>query len=307
MTRGTIHYGHSFYLDRFRVSVQPSPVVFQGKEDFDSLCHFLGDTHMDPRPVVFDDAQDVSLGKNPSDPFPSDLDPLDLHVIFRADKVPSSWASALRGYKTVEYKSPRPFGKDYENFLQEEATRLKIRFEEKHLPIIVSFVGEDLYRLSSEVRKLSYIVPAGSTVSSEVLKFSLVSSGSVAYPAVGEAFLKKDAKSFFTLLSRLLGSSTAGGDAVLPFLSYLLKHLDKMIQAISMRKQGLSQDEVASRLGMNPWRYKNHFHGYLSQFTLPSLLALYAALVEVEYRVRTGRPYRSFLDVSLLEVLVGDV
>lgn len=274
---GTLYSGESFFLDRIRTGID-TLLVFEGG-DIDGLFDTLTEPRMgEAAKVVWSHAEEFKIPSKWSLPQDGDAS---LSVFFYGEKPSSAWLGL--GLKHEHFKPFKPFGKDYENFLKEEAARYDLRFEDAHIPTVLSFLGNDLYRIASEVKKLSFLCPRNSTIPATVLKEVLSPGGEVPLSKIGDSFLQGDRKKTEENLYHYLQQN----DSVLPLLAYLTRHLEKILWGMDLQ----GNQDAASILEMNPWRYQHHFAVYFPKHTEGKLIALLRDLVEVEYRVKTGKPY----------------
>lgn len=294
-----IHYGEPYFLDSFRDSLT-HPVVFYGKEDEEALLRYLDDVHMDPKVVVWEASQEFKPSASWVKKYPDDTSPLEVHFLFYGPKLPAAYQAPTK-FSFQEYKTPKPFGKDFEVFFAKEAKRWGYIVPDSYLPVIVDFVGEDLYRLAAEAKKIGYLTPKNTEVSQETLKMVLT-PGAITSPfPVCEAFLQGDVKRLFQLLDRY--QEQEGSEGFFPLLSALTKQVEKMISVLSLLLSGLDSDQVADRVGMNPWRFKNHWYPYVRKFSIEDLRLFYCELLVVEFRVKTGQPFQVLFESSMLKCL----
>lgn len=292
-----IFYGEPFFLDRSLASMAAKATLFTGKDDKEDFLSFITDHHENPHVVIWSHVEEVS-GKWWK-ALPEDTSPLTVRLFFYDKTIPAE----ISVKNTVqEYKPLKPFGKDYANFVLTEVSQYSLTLEggEDTATAVVSYVGSDLYRLSTEIKKLSFLYEKGSVIPRATLKEILSPTGSVTTNMIADAFLEGNLKKILYYTGIFYDQEGSAG--FLNALYAVLRTAEKIIHTLHMMSVPLKEEEIIANLKMNPWRYRNHYVGHVKKFSLERLLTFYSDAVKVDMSLKTGGAFYEAFEVSVISL-----
>lgn len=307
-----------FFLDRdfdqFRDQPQRTVITLDGltisDEELVSICSTMvvdldDPAASKPRVVVVDNAQklkaDKALKVYAEGKSKKDLDCV-LALIVRSDKLASSWTKLGDKITVREFKKLKTWDNNNEvvKWVQDEAESYKLKVDQRTAAAMFSVVGPDLYRLSSELRKLSLLVGSG-TVTGEHLKSVMVPGSTVEPWAVAEAAFEKNVKKALNAISQLFRYSS--DEPAIPVLYALMKQAEKLFVTRSLLDRGVTEDEVAGRLGMHPYRFKMSLLPLAGKHTTASLSRLMQKLCRLDVDLkRTSQSKRTLLELAVIDL-----
>lgn len=308
-----------FFLDhdfnQFRDQPQRTVVALDGAdltdEELVSICSTISvdlddPANTKPRVVVVDDAHKFKAEKAMKayveGKAPDDYGCV-LALIFRSEKLPSFWAKQGSKVTVREHKKLKTWDNNNEviRWLLEEAKRLKLSLDAKMAAGMFQIAGDDLYRLSSELRKLLLLVGPGVPVTVDHLKLVL-SPGTTAEPwTVAEAAFAKNPKKAINALSSLYRYST--DDPSIPVMGAMMRQAEKLLVARSMMDRGASPEDVAARLGMHPFRFKMSLLPHVEKHTQRGLTLAMQNLCKLDVDLkRTSHSRRTLLELTVIDL-----
>jgi len=258
------------------------------------------------RVVIVDDAQKIKGDKhlkryieNKSEGDTTTI----LVAVIRSEKLSDVWALAASKGRRFEYKKFKTYEDNNEvvRWIESEAKRLGFAFDKGVPNTMYQLIGADLYRLANELEKLRLVVPKGESVTPAILGLVL-SPSPVAEPwQVAEAAIEKDTKKAMNLLSVLYRNQ--GEDANVPLTYALMRQLEKLIVARQMCNRKASDDEIATAIGMHPWRCKNHFLPLVRKHDIRKLAEHMARLCALDKNVKSSsRSKRTQVELAVLAI-----
>lgn len=307
-----------FFLDRdynqFRDQPNRTVVALDGltisDEELVSICSTMvvdldDPAASKPRIVVVDNAQklkaDKALKAYAESKTKKDLDCV-LALIVRSEKLASSWVKLGDKITVREFKKLKTWDNNNEvvKWIQEEADSLKLKVDQRIAGAMFSIAGADLYRLSSELRKLSILVGSG-TVTENHLKAVMVPGSTVEPWTVAEAAFEKNVKKALNAISQLFRYSS--DEPAIPVLYALMKQAEKLFVTRNLLDRGLSEDDVAGRLGMHPYRFKMSLLPLAGKHTTSSLSRLMQNLCRLDVELkRTSQSKRTLLELAVIDL-----
>jgi DNA polymerase III delta subunit len=308
-----------FFLDRdfnqFRDQPSRSVVVLDGKavtdDELASVCSTmmvdLDDTaSTKPRVVILDNAHkfkpEKAMKAYAESKGPRDLGCV-LAAIVRSEKPLSFWLKLGDKATLHEHKKLKTWDNNNEviKWLQDEAKSMKLGVDSRIAAIMYQIAGDDLYRLSSELRKLLLLLGPGVSVTVDHLKL-VMSPGTTAEPwTVSEAAFEKNSKKALNALSSLYKHATE--DPSLPVLYAMMRQAERLFVARSLLDRGAAPDDVAARLGMHPYRFKMSLLPLAGKHTLRGLSLAMQNLCKLDVDLkRTSHSRRTLLELAVLDL-----
>lgn len=241
------------------------------------------------RVVVLDNAQKVK-GDKALKAYIAAREPTDTSVVLvaivRAEKLPDIWAQAAKKGRLYEHRKLKTYESNNEvvKWLSAEAMRLEMGLEKGAPELLCAVIGNDLYKLSSELRKLQILVGKGNKATITQIK-SVFSPSPTAEPyQVAGAATEKDvlrAMNFLSIVYR-----TMGEEAHVPLTFALIKQVEKLVVARHLVDSQATEDEIAAAIGMHPWVCKTQFLPHVRKHTVGSLIARMGELCKLDAEVK---------------------
>jgi DNA polymerase-3 subunit delta len=226
-----------------------------------------------------------------------------LVAICRADKLPAVWSASAKKGKSVEHAKLKTWDNNNEviAWISDEAKALGASIDSETATNMYRRIGSDLRKLSNELRKLVVFVGKGNKITFEhVNSVCVVSPTSNAYQVVESA---SDKNVFGSLVNFSFLCGSVGEDAaIVPVTMALQKHLEKLVIARQALDKGTPEEDIAVRLGMHPWRFKNFFLPMVRKNSLKGLLGIMETACRLEIDVKgAGRSKRTLVELALHE------
>jgi DNA polymerase III delta subunit len=257
------------------------------------------------RVVILDDAQKVKADKALK-AYIEAKDSKDESVVFvvivRAEKLPEIWGQAARKGRLIEHKVLKTWDNNNEvvRWISMEATKLDLSLDKEIPGMLFQLVGADLYSLAGELRKLQLLLGRGRATVADLRKV-LAASPSAEPFQVAEAGVERNPKKAMNLLS--LVYKTMGEEAHVPITYSLLKQVEKLLLARHILERGGSEDDIATAIGMHPWRCKTYFLPNVKKHTMTSLTSQLGGLRKLDQDVKgPARSKRTRVELAVLSL-----
>lgn len=314
-----LSYGEeSFFLDRdltqFRDQSQRSVTLLDGDdvadEDVASACSTLTVDFENPMAslpglVIVDNAHKFKPEKQMK-AYVEAKDAKDLNMVLclivRAEKVPAFWSKLGPKVLVREFKKLKTWDNDNQvvGWIVDEAKSMGLVVDTRLASIMFEVAGSDLYRLSSELRKLQLLAGKGA-VTIEHLKL-VMTPGSNATPwTITEATFQKNQKRALNAISSVYKHYVE--DPSLLILGALMKQMDQLFIVRTMLDKGSQPDDVAGRLGMHPYRFKMSLLPLAGKHSLRGLTLGMQTLCKLDVELkRTSHSRRTLVELAVLEL-----
>ena len=301
----------NFFLDRDVERVRKGPrEVFaldaaDGLKDTELVALCEQRQTGDPCTVIVDNAHkikgDKALSKYIED---RDLDDtsLVLVAVLRTAKLPSVWSAAVSKGKGVERKAIKPWETEkYLTFLKDEAKRLGVSLGKDVASTLHEYVGNDLYRLAAEMKKLAIFVGKAHTIQRDHIHLVTTASPQADPYKVAEAALDKNKNKALFMFSVLC--SNMGDSACVPVTSALMRQIEKTAMIRSLQDQGSSEEDIAVLLDMKLWPYKNIAAPVARKHDLKSLVRHMGNLCKLDTDVKgPSKSKRALVEMAILNI-----
>jgi DNA polymerase III delta subunit len=304
--------GEPFLLDRDLIRAKEwegrkvTSLVGDGLADVDlvDLCEnkYFDEDHV----VVLDEANKLK-GDKALRAYIEAKDPADastiLVAIVRADKLPDLWAQAGLKGKVVSHPKFKTWDNNNEvvKWLQVEAMRMELGLDKDVPQLMFNMVGDDLYRLYSELQKLVLLVGKGNKATTKHLGLTLAPSQVVEPYQVAEAAADKDIRKAMNLLS--VCYRVMGDEAHVPIAASLARQVERLAVARSLTDRGVGEADVAATLEIHPYRYKVAVLPLVRKHTLSSLVSHMSRLRKLDADVKgPSRSKRTLVELAVLSL-----
>lgn len=258
-----------------------------------------------PRVIVVDNAQKVKPEKTLK-AYVDGLSPKDLSVVLalvvRDSKLAAFWSKLGDKITVSERKKFKTFETNNEvvKWIEEEIRRTGLKADSRIANVIYMGTGPDLYRITNEIQKLALLVGEGNSVTVEHLQSVLTASSTVDVWQVVDAAANKDSKKAANLLSSLY--KHAADDPSILLAYSLMKQTERMFVAASMLAHRSSEEEIATRISMHPWRCKTFFLPMVRKHSTGSLARTMQELCKLDVEIkRTSFSKRTLLELAVLK------
>lgn len=218
-------------------------------------------------------------------------------LVLVADKLAKNTALykavAAVGKQSVIDCTP-PQKRDLPNQVRAMAPSHGITVTPKAAQLLVEFVGEDTVHLDEELKKLALAHPGKDAVNDADVR-ALVARVNEAKPwQFVDAFAARDVRECMRLLSLMPSASPHA------LLRQCVTRVRELMCARSMAHEANPQRALASELGLQDWRVKNHV-GWARRFTDRELQDALQSSLDCERKMKGGSdPEAAFLDWVLL-------
>jgi DNA polymerase III delta subunit len=309
-----VAYGaEEFLLDRVRMWARTwtgrQVLTFSGDgltdQELVSTCQ-MASYDESPRTVIVDEANkikgDKALKAYINDKSDKDTGTI-LVAILRTEKLPDVWAQAGKKGRLISHPKLKTYESNNEvlRWIEGEAERAKIRLGKGVADALFLHIGHDLGRLAGDIGKLQVFVGRGAEATLADLKKLIAPSASAEAWQVAEAAVDKDFRRAMNLLSTLYKSE--GDDAYVPLAYSLMKQIEKLMVARYMLDEKLPDDDMASALGMHPFRFKRFFLPMVRKHSVQDLIRHMGRLSLLDSQVKSSaRSKRSLIELAVLSI-----
>ncbi len=303
-----------FFLDRDLASFRAHPermVISVDSSEFRSeyeLVSLLETQNLEgkPRVVVVDNAQKIKPEKAIK-AYLEGLNPRNLSVVLallvRDSKLSPTWAKLGDKVTITERKKLKTYETNNEvvRWIETELVRANLKADNRVASVIYMGTGANLYRIVNEIGKLRLLVGEGKTVTVEHLQSVLTIGQTVDAWQVVDAAAAKDLKKAINLLSSLYKHSSEDPSVLLAYS--LMKQAEKMLVASTLLSKSTSEEDIAARLGMHPWRCKTFFLPMVRKHSVASLSRMMQELCRLDIEVKsTSQSRRTLLELAVLKL-----
>lgn len=306
-----VYGGEDYLIDQQLHKARKSKrrvVRLDGAGMTDAALVEICETHDDdPRVVVVDNADEIKGDKELAAFFdrPAAGDrSLILVAAVRSSSLNKLWEKAAALGKKVECAKLKPYDdKAFLRFIDLEAGHNRVKIKPDVAAELFERVGPDLYLLANEIRKLAAYVGAAGTVTREQVQLLVGSLRPVDAFSVCDFVVQGDGPRALTRFEQLcmLESETA---AMLSVLGALMRKYEQLVVIrYTIDQSNLNDNDVAERVGLNPWVYKNKWLPIARRLGIKALVERMARLCELDVYVKSGFvSKRTMFEFVLLEL-----
>lgn len=226
-----------------------------------------------------------------------------LCAIIRHKDLSPVWKLAAAKGKTTKCMRLKDWDSNNEvvRWIDAEAIRLRLKLDKGVAESMFRVVGNDLYRLSNELRKFLFLVGVDGKVTTEHLALVLTRVFPAAPYEVSEAAFQKNAKKAMRVLGHLYQQEGPG--AHVQVLGSLMNRAETLLVARSMLDKGSKHEDIAGRLDMNPWRCKNAIIPQAKLHTVRALVGHMQRLCELDSNVKGASvSKRTLVELAVLSI-----
>jgi DNA polymerase III delta subunit len=319
---GTEEYDLDRQISRFREGYKQSRqvILLDGKHTDSSevvaACEEYSFLDERDRLVILDHAEAVK-NTAPIKAYIEAKDPSDLSAVLVAvlrptvkderittANVTGVWAKAAKFYATTFDMARHWDTKAKLVRLNEEAGILGMRLDKGVAEALLTVVGDDLYSLTNELKKLSLLVGEHGTVTLQHVKKVVTQKPPASAFEVADATCEKNVKRAMNLVAHLYRYD--GEDkATLTISSALIRNVEHLLVTRAMLDAHKPHEEIVSRLGGNlpffVWQKK--FLAWSNRHTVASLRTNLATLCRLDANIKgPSRSKRTQVELAVLSI-----
>jgi len=223
----------------------------------------------------------------------------DIVVVYESDTVDErtkTFKTLIKECKSQEFKSLDT--KELKVWAREQFEVLGQKINLDALDLVVSYVGNNLWQLSNEIKKLSDF-KRGLTIKKEDVEV-LVRPNNIQVDIFKtiDALAQKNKKQALLLLQKHLDS----GEVPLYLLSMIAWQFKNLLVVKELAQKGMMYNSIVKKSGLHPFVVqKNYF--MCNQFTLEELKGIYQKIFTIDLGIKTG----SIEEETALHLLVAQI
>lgn len=259
-----------------------------------------------PRTIILDNAQELK-GTTDLKEYIEGRDVRDtsliLVAIIRSPKLSEVWQSVGNKGTIYERDKLKPWDKaEHVKFVISEAAVNRVNIDQAVADLLFEYVGPDLYRLSNETRKLAIYVGQANSIKKEHISLVTTRTPQSSPMQIVEAVMQKNASKALNLFSIMYGN-VGEQKTLIPVLYELMKQISGTAVIRSLQDKGTPDEDVASLLSMNPWKYKNHVAPIARKHNLTTLVGYMGQLCKLDAYVKTSSiSKRTMVELTMLSI-----
>ncbi|TCZ77038.1 DNA polymerase III subunit delta [Paenibacillus albiflavus] len=164
------------------------------------------------------------------------------------------------------------------------ATKAGFTFEAGAVEQLIMNIGANLQQLSTEIEKLSLYLQNSGTATIELIDKLVARSSEQSVFMLVEEVAKLRIERAFLLLEELLKHK----EEPIKIMMLIARQFRIMLQVKELTKQGYSQSQIASQIGLHPYAVKIA-EGQARSFEAGYLTTIIAMLADLDYQMKSGQ------------------
>lgn len=246
--------------------------------------------------------KDIFLNKKFSEDFLEEIkileDSKDVIVVFEKNEVDQRtklFKVLIKNAKCQEF-SPLD-NKGLKNWFKKESEKYKLKIDIIAETTLLSYVGNDLWQLENEIKKLSNFKPGKLINKEDVILQVKPKTENDIFKTI-DAISQKDKKQALSFLHKHLDD----GDNSLYLLSMIAYQFRNLLIIKEMIGKGFVYPIIQKKSGLNPFVVRKTYY-LCSQFSYLELKKIYQKIFQVDLDIKTGR-----IDAeTALDLLVAEI
>jgi DNA polymerase III delta subunit len=275
------------------------------EEKFLSVCETVSFFDEGGRAVILDNAQEMDTSKELA-AFIERKDPKDtsvlILVIVRDKKASAVWNAAIKKGTSVEY--PRLRSWETEKVVSryiDEAAILGLKLEKGVPELLQTYLGDNLRTASNELRKLSYLIKPGETITKAHVHTVISPDRPAEAYEVGDLAVSKDAKR--AMYKASLVFTYMGDGAAVPITYGLVKAVERTLVARQMLDRGDTSTVLGIRFNLHKFVVEKNIIPVAQKHTVPSLLRHMQHLCRLDAQVKgSATSKRTLVELAVLSI-----
>jgi len=225
-----------------------------------------------------------------------------LVAIVRSEKLSEVWQTAASKGQSFEHKKLLTWDNKNQvvDWIGKEAAACGITLGADLSKTLYNGVGNDLYRLASEIRKIALLVGDGGKPTLKDLQLVVTASPSAEPWQVAEAAVAKDSRRAMRLVSTVY--KNMGDEAHVPVVNALMRQIEKLVVARQMLDRGASEEEIAAGADMTRGRLF-YFLPMVRKHDLRTLVGHMVRLCKLDVNVKgAANSKRTLVELAVLAI-----
>ena len=206
----------------------------------------------------------------------------DIIVIYQEGKVSKNttlFKYLIKNTKSQEFELLTPI--KLKNWVQKEFEKYNGRIENQALDKLLEFVGNDLWRMSNEIKKL---ISYNKNIGLEEVRLLIRSNIETDIFATIEAIAGKNKKKALNLLHKHIDK----GDSPLYLLSMINYQFRNLLIIKDLIERKVPYQIIAKKSGLHPFVIKKAYYS-VQQFTFLELKKIYQKIFQIDLEIKTGQ------------------
>jgi DNA polymerase III delta subunit len=302
--------GEDFFLDRdldkARHWAGRKAILLDGDGMHDYEVVGICETNSEePRTIIVDNAQELKGTKDLLayiENRPLNDTSVILVGILRTEKLPEVWSLALSKGKGYERKPFKPWDVDgYVKWMRKEAEHSRVSIDAETAKNLLQLVGQDLYRLANEIKKLALYIGGAERIKKEHILLVTTPSPKAEPFQVAEMVLGKEVRKALNAFSTLYKNS--GDKCLIPVVYAVMKQVEKTAIIRSLQDKGVPEADIAVLVGMKEWPLKNVAAPIARKHELRTLVQHMGRLCKLDADVKgPALSKRTLVELTMLSI-----
>lgn len=187
--------------------------------------------------------------------------------------------------------------KGLKTWAQKEFDNLSQKINTDALDLFLNYVGNDLWRVSNEVKKLANF-KSGFTIKKEDIELQVKPKLETDIFKTIDALAEKDKKQALLFLQKHLDA----GDSPLYLLSMVAYQFRNLLLVKELAEKGLMYGSIIKKSGLHPFVVKKSYF-LCQQFSLEKLKKIYRQIFQIDSDIKKGKIEAE----TALDLLVGSI
>jgi len=222
----------------------------------------------------------------------------DIIVIFEDEKVSSSDSLFKALKKKTQYQEFKKLeGELVKNWARKEFKKYQAKIQPQALSKLIDFVGNDLWQLSNEIKKLISYKKGKEILTRDVELLVRPKINSDIFETIDHIASKKKKKAL-----ELLHKHLEKGDSPLYLLSMISYQFRNLLAIKDLVERNQSPYFFGKKAGLHPYVIKKSYP-LAQKFTSEELKKIYQKILEVDFNIKTGR----ITPETALDLLIAEI
>jgi DNA polymerase-3 subunit delta len=222
----------------------------------------------------------------------------DIIVVYESDSVDQRlkvFKILTNNCKSQEFKLLE--GSLLKNWVQKEFEKLGQKINQDALNLLISYVGNDLWRASNEIKKLSNF-KRDLSIRKEDVELQVRPKIEIDIFKTIDALAARDKKQAFSFLKKHL----EGGDDPLYLISMVAYQFRNLLLVKELAENGLMYNSIVKRSGLHPFVVKKNYFS-CQRFSLSELKKIYRKIFQIDCDIKSGKiDSETALDLLVLQI-----
>ena len=207
-------------------------------------------------------------------------------ILFYEDQKILEKDELLKSFKTRAKVQAFDFlkGRELEKWVEEEFLKYKVKVSSEVVKTLITYLANDLWRLSSEIKKLANYKMREGVVLVEDIKLLLVPNIETVIFKTIEAIARKNKKEALLLLHQHLEK----GESPFYLLTMISFQFRNLLIIKDLIEKGKPYHSILKTSGLHPFIVQKNYQ-QANFFSYLQLKKIYQKLLEIDFKLKTGR------------------